>query len=67
MQATCDDSLRGVRDRALFLFAWSSGGRRRAEVTDATMENTHCIGPREVSFTLLRSKPNQTVPCCTTA
>ena len=25
---TCDDSLRGRRDRALLLFAWSSGGRR---------------------------------------
>ena len=27
--ATCDDSLRGKRDRALLLFAWASGGRRR--------------------------------------
>ena len=26
---TCDDSLRGKRDRALLLFAWASGGRRR--------------------------------------
>jgi integrase len=25
--ASCDDSLRGRRDRALLLFAWSSGGR----------------------------------------
>jgi len=30
--ATCTDGLRGVRDRALLLLAWSSGGRRRAEV-----------------------------------
>jgi integrase len=60
MLATCDDSLRGVRDRALLLFAWSSGGRRRSEVTDATMENTRRIGPRAYSFTLLHSKTNQT-------
>ena len=60
MLATCDDSLRGVRDRALLLFAWSSGGRRRSEVTDATIENTRCVGPRAYTYTLLRSKTNQT-------
>jgi integrase len=59
MPATCDDSLCGVRDRALLLFAWSSGGRRRSEVTDANMENTRRVGPRAYSFTLLRSKTNQ--------
>ena len=37
---TCDDSLRGLRDRALLLFAWASGGRRRSEVVRATIENT---------------------------
>ena len=57
--ATCDESLRGVRDRALLLFAWASGGRRRSEVTDATFENTRKVGPRAYSFTLLRSKTNQ--------
>jgi integrase len=30
--ATCTDGVRGVRDRALLLLAWSSGGRRRSEV-----------------------------------
>ena len=59
MLATCDESLRGVRDRALLLFAWASGGRRRSEVTDATFENTRKVGPRAYSFTLLRSKTNQ--------
>lgn len=57
--ATCDDSLRGVRDRALLLFAWSSGGRRRSEVTDATMENVRKAGDLAYVFTLLRSKTNQ--------
>jgi len=59
MLATCDESLRGVRDRALLLFAWSSGGRRRSEVTNATMENVRRVGPRAFSFTLLYSKTNQ--------
>jgi integrase len=30
--ATCTDGLRGIRDRALLLLAWSGGGRRRSEV-----------------------------------
>lgn len=30
--ATCDDGVRGIRDRALLLLAWSGGGRRRSEV-----------------------------------
>lgn len=58
--ATCDDSLRGVRDRALLLFAWSSGGRRRSEVTAATMENLTKVDERAYVFTLLHSKTNQT-------
>ncbi|SDN81134.1 Site-specific recombinase XerD [Pseudomonas jinjuensis] len=32
MLATCTDGLRGQRDRALLLLAWSGGGRRRSEV-----------------------------------
>lgn len=56
--ATCDESLRGTRDRALLLFAWSSGGRRRSEVTAATMENTR-PSPDGYTFTLGRSKTNQ--------
>lgn len=30
--ATCTDGVRGIRDRALLLLAWSGGGRRRSEV-----------------------------------
>jgi integrase len=37
---TCDGSLVGLRDRALLLFAFASGGRRRSEVTAATLDNT---------------------------
>ena len=58
--ATCDDSLRGVRDRALLLFAWSSGGRRRSEVASATMVNLVKVDERTYVYTLLQSKTNQT-------
>src|SRR6185437_12046902 len=37
--ATCDNSLVGKRDRALLLFGWASGGRRRSEITAASFEN----------------------------
>ncbi|HCF5645663.1 TPA: tyrosine-type recombinase/integrase [Pseudomonas aeruginosa] len=32
MLTTCTDGIRGLRDRALLLLAWSGGGRRRSEV-----------------------------------
>lgn len=57
--ATCDDSPRGKRDRALLLFAWASGGRRRSEVSDATMENLRKVGSKGYLYTLGHSKTNQ--------
>ena len=33
--ASCDDSDAGVRDRAMLLFAWGTGGRRPSEVAGA--------------------------------
>ncbi|WP_374008296.1 site-specific integrase [Delftia lacustris] len=56
---TCDDSLRGRRDRALLLFAWSSGGRRRSEVAGADMRHLRSVGPQEFIYTLAHSKTNQ--------
>jgi len=56
--ATCDDSLIGMRDRALLLFAWASGGRRRSEVVRATVENTHRT-PEGFLYVLAHSKTNQ--------
>lgn len=58
--ATCDDSLKGLRDRALLLFAWASGGRRRSEVTNATRENLKKVGDRSWIYTLIHAKANQT-------
>ncbi|MDN4571932.1 integrase [Pandoraea cepalis] len=57
--ATCDDTLRGKRDRALLLFAWASGGRRRSEVVRATCENVRRSGPDHYVYTLAWSKTNQ--------
>ncbi len=59
MLATCDDSPRGKRDRALLLFAWSSGGRRRSEVSEASMEDLRQADSRGFLFTLGHSKTNQ--------
>ena len=56
--ATCDDSLRGHRDRALLLFAWASGGRRRSEVASADMKFLKRI-PNGYTYTLAHSKTNQ--------
>ncbi len=39
MLATCEgDRMTDIRDRALLLYAWSSGGRRRSEVAEAVFE-----------------------------
>jgi integrase len=57
--ATCDESLRGKRDRALLLFAWSSGGRRRSEVTSADMQFLKRVSATDFAYTLLYSKTNQ--------
>ncbi|MBP9738046.1 MAG: site-specific integrase [Rhodoferax sp.] len=57
--ATCDNSLRGKRDRALLLFAWASGGRRRSEVTSADICRLKRVGPTDFLYTLAYSKTNQ--------
>ena len=57
--ATCDDSLKGLRDRALLLFAWASGGRRRSEITEARVEQLRRIGPGEFVYELRHSKTNR--------
>lgn len=43
MLATCTDGLRGLRDRALLLLAWSGGGRRRSEVVGLMVEDLRAI------------------------
>lgn len=58
MLASCDDSIRGSRDRALLLFAWASGGRRRSEVANADMKFLKAV-PHGFTYTLVHSKTNQ--------
>ena len=59
MLATCTDGLIGLRDRALLLFAVSSGGRRRSEVAAATMENLTRVDPVTYLYRLTHSKTEQ--------
>lgn len=56
---TCDASLRGKRDRALLLFAWSSGGRRRSETAHADMQFLKRVEPDGYIYDLSFSKTNQ--------
>lgn len=58
MLDTCEDTLRGKRDRALLMFAWASGGRRRSEVVRATVENTLRTADGYL-FMMAHSKTNQ--------
>ena len=56
--STCNDTLCGKRDRALLLFAWSSGGRRRSEVASADMKFLKRV-PHGFTYSLMYSKTNQ--------
>lgn len=57
--ATCDESVKGKRDRALLLFGWATGGRRRSEIASATLENLQRIDAESFVYTLAHSKTNQ--------
>lgn len=59
MLATCDDSLEGIRDRALLCFGFSSGGRRRSEIAAAAMQDLRRIGPSGYIYRLEHSKTQQ--------
>jgi integrase len=59
MLATCTDGLFGVRDRALLLFAWASGGRRRSEVSAAVMDNLVKVDEQTYVYRLTHSKTDQ--------
>jgi integrase len=58
--ATCQDDLAGIRDRALLLFGFASGGRRRSEIVAATFENVRRDHKGGFVYELGRSKTNQT-------
>jgi len=56
--ATCGEDLAGKRDRALLLFGWASGGRRRSEIAEASFENVR----RDGNWLRVRTPPFQDQP-----
>ena len=67
MLATCGDDLEGLRDRALLLFGFASGGRRRSEIAGARVEQLQRLGPEALTFHLGRSKTEQAGPSAASA
>lgn len=59
MLATCDDSLEGLRDRALLCFGFASGGRRRSEIAAADLRDLRKIGEDAYIYRLEFSKTQQ--------
>jgi integrase len=59
MLDTCTDKLIDIRDRALLLFAWASGGRRRSEVSTARLENLTRTNDNDFIYLIARSKTDQ--------
>lgn len=58
MLSTCGSDLAGRRDRALLLFGWASGGRRRSEIARARMEDLESV-PHGYLLRLGLSKTDQ--------
>ncbi|PXV52353.1 Phage integrase family protein [Dyella jiangningensis] len=58
--ATCTDGVRGVRDRALLLVAWSSGGRRRSEVVGLQVTDVRPLDADTWMVTLGATKTDTT-------
>jgi integrase len=59
MLATCDDSLEGLRDRAILYFGFASGGRRRSEIAVADWQDLRRLGDNEFVYRLEHSKSQQ--------
>jgi len=59
MLDTCTDGLAGIRDRALLLFGFASGGRRRSEIASAVLENLAKVDDQTFLYRLTHSKTDQ--------
>jgi integrase len=57
---TCGDKLIDVRDKALLLFAWGSGGRRREEVATADKKDLIKNADGDYVYFMQKSKTDQT-------
>lgn len=56
---SCGTSLIDVRDKAILLFAWSSGGRRRSETASAVFENLTELPDGDYTYRLGKTKTDQ--------
>jgi len=63
--ATCDDSLEGLRDRALLYFGFASGGRRRSEIAAADLADLRPLPEGGYVYRLEHSKTQQSGPSAT--
>ncbi|MBB3814751.1 integrase [Xanthomonas arboricola] len=63
--SACDDSLEGLRDKALLLFGFASGGRRRSEIAAADWQDLRRIGEDAFIYRLEHSKTQQAGPNAT--
>jgi integrase len=59
MLETCGDKLIDIRDAALLLFTWGSGGRRRTEVVVADMKDLLKTPEGDFTYTIPHSKTDQ--------
>jgi integrase len=59
MLASCDESLEGLRDRAILYFGFASGGRRRSEIAAATWQDLKRQGGSDFIYRLEHSKTQQ--------
>ncbi|WP_235871589.1 site-specific integrase [Pseudoxanthomonas winnipegensis] len=59
MLDTCDDSLEGLRNRALLCFGFASGGRRHSEIAAADMRDLRKVGDDGYIHRLEYSKTQQ--------
>ena len=59
LSASLGGDVVSVRDRAIILFGWATGGRRRSEIAAATFENLEAAGadhPNEFTYRLTGTK-----------
>jgi integrase len=59
MLETCGNKLIDIRDKAVLLFAWGSGGRRRSEVSSAEMKNLIKTNEGDYFYKIPQSKTDQ--------
>jgi integrase len=59
MLETCGNSLLDLRDKAMLLFAWGSGGRRRTEVVTADMKDLTQTPEGDYTYKIPQSKTDQ--------